>query len=93
MRRVSLELFVTGYSSSSRRARENLRRITSEHLKGRCDVAVIDITQDPGAAAAAQILATPTLIRKAPPPARRVIGDLSDSDRVVELLGLRAGSV
>ena len=89
--RVSLQLFVTGRTPRSTRAVDNLRLLTDRYLPGQCDISIIDITKDPAAAAAAQILATPTLIRPSPLPSRRVIGDLSDFERVATLLGLTSG--
>ena len=64
----------------------NLRRICEEELEGRYDLEIIDVLEQPQAAEDARILATPTLIKQLPPPLRRVIGDLSDKDKV--LLGL-----
>ena len=84
--RFLLRLYVTGMTPKSTRAVENARRICETHLQGRYDLEVIDIYQQPQLAEGEQIVAAPTLIRKLPMPLRRVIGDLSDTDRV--LLGL-----
>ena len=65
---------------------ENLRRICEKDLKGRYELEVIDVLEHPDLAENDKILATPTLIKQLPPPLRRVIGDLSDSEKV--LLGL-----
>jgi circadian clock protein KaiB len=81
-----LRLYVTGMTSRSTRAVENVRRVCEEHLKGRYDLVVVDIYQQPELAKAEQIVAAPTLIKKLPMPVRRVIGDLSSTDKV--LLGL-----
>lgn len=84
--RYVLRLYVTGMTPRSIRAVENVRAICVEHLNGRYDLEVIDIYQQPTLAKGEQIIATPTLIKKLPLPLRRVIGDMSDTDRV--LLGL-----
>jgi len=84
--RFLLRLYVTGMTPKSTRAVENARRICETHLQGRYDLEVIDIYQQPKLAEGEQIVAAPTLIRKLPLPLRRVIGDLSDTERV--LLGL-----
>ena len=84
--RFLLRLYVTGMTPKSTRAVENARRICETHLQGRYDLEVIDIYQQPQLAEGEQIVAAPTLIRKLPLPLRRVIGDLSDTERV--LLGL-----
>lgn len=81
-----LRLYVTGMTPRSIRAVENVRTICEEHLQGRYDLEVIDIYQQPTLAEGEQIIATPTLIKKLPLPLRKVIGDMSSTDRV--LLGL-----
>lgn len=81
-----LRLYVTGSSPRTGVAIANLRRICEEELEGRYDLEIIDVLEQPQAAEDARILATPTLIKQLPPPLRRVIGDLSDKDKV--LLGL-----
>jgi circadian clock protein KaiB len=73
----------------SARAIGNARKICDEHLKGRYDLQVIDLYQQPALAKGEQIIAVPTLIRKLPPPLRRIIGDLSDRERVLTGLDLR----
>jgi circadian clock protein KaiB len=78
-----LRLYVTGVSSRSRRAILNINAICREQLAGRYDLEVIDIYQKPGLAGDEQIVATPTLIKSLPLPLRRIIGDLSDIDRVL----------
>jgi circadian clock protein KaiB len=84
--RYLLRLYVTGMTPKSTRAVENARQICETHLRGRYDLEVIDIYQQPRLAEGEQIVAAPTLIRKLPLPLRRVIGDLSNTERV--LLGL-----
>lgn len=81
--RYKLRLFVTGSTPRSTRAIENLRRICDEELKGRYDLEVIDVYQDPEATREFQVVATPTLVKVLPEPLRRVIGDLSDRERVL----------
>jgi circadian clock protein KaiB len=81
-----LRLYVTGMTPRSGQAIANIKQICDEHLQGRYDLDVIDIYQRPSLAAGEQIIAVPTLIKKLPPPLRRLIGDLSDTEQV--LLGL-----
>jgi circadian clock protein KaiB len=85
-----LRLYVTGSTPRSARAIENIKDICEEHLKGRYDLEVIDVYQRPRLAADEQIVATPTLIKVLPTPLRRLIGDLSDSERVLVGLDLKA---
>jgi circadian clock protein KaiB len=84
--RYVLRLYVTGMTARSARAVKNLRAICDEYLEGRYDLEVIDIYQQPVLAKGEQIIAAPTLIKKLPLPMRRIIGDMSNRDRV--LLGL-----
>ncbi len=84
--RYLLRLYVTGMTPRSARAVNNLRAICDEYLEGRYDLEVIDIYQQPVLAMGEQIVAAPTLIKKLPLPMRRIIGDMSNRDRV--LLGL-----
>jgi circadian clock protein KaiB len=84
--RYILRLYVTGMTSRSGRAVDNLRAICDEYLEGRYDLEVIDIYQQPVLTKGEQIIAAPTLIKKLPLPIRRIIGDMSNRDRV--LLGL-----
>jgi circadian clock protein KaiB len=84
--RYVLRLFVTGMTARSARAIENLRAICDEYLDGRYDLEVVDIHQQPVLTRGEQIIAAPTLIKKLPLPMRRIIGDMSNRERV--LLGL-----
>jgi circadian clock protein KaiB len=84
--RYVLKLYVTGKTPRSTRAVENLRTICDEHLKGRYDLEVIDIYQQPALLAGEQIIAAPTLVKKLPLPVRRLVGDMSNRRRV--LVGL-----
>jgi circadian clock protein KaiB len=86
MEKFLLKLYVTGQTPKSERAIANLRRICEEDLGGRYQMVVIDVLERPQLAEDEKILATPTLIKVLPPPLRRVIGDLSDTEKV--LLGL-----
>jgi circadian clock protein KaiB len=81
-----LRLFVTGMTTRSSRAVNNLRIICDEYLEGRYELEVIDIYQQPALTKGEQIVAAPTLIKKFPLPMRRIIGDMSNRDGV--LLGL-----
>ena len=81
-----LRLYVAGQTPRSLQALSNLKRICEEHLAGRYRVEVIDLLEKPQLAAGDQILAIPTLVRSIPKPARRIIGDLSNTERV--LVGL-----
>ena len=81
-----LKLFVTGQTPRSQLAIENLRRICEEEFQNQYDLIVIDILKRPQLAEDEKILATPTVIKELPPPIRRIIGDLSDKEKV--LLGL-----
>lgn len=84
-----LRLFISGNTSRSNKAILNLRRVCEDNLKGRYQLEVVDISQQPEEARDQQILVTPTLIKVLPPPIRRIIGDLSKTDRVLVGLDLR----
>jgi circadian clock protein KaiB len=81
-----LKLYVAGKTARTALAIANLQRICDEELQGRYQVEIIDVIENPQQAEDDRILATPTLIKHLPPPLRRVIGDLSDKEKV--LLGL-----
>lgn len=83
-----LRLYVTGATPRSTLAIQNIRAFCEEHLRGRYDLEVIDMYQQPGLAQAEQIYAAPTLVKSLPPPLRRLIGDLSDSEKVLVGLNL-----
>jgi len=82
----NLRLYVAGQTEKSMAAFENLERIAEKYLKGRYKIEVIDLLKNPQLAEGDQILAIPTLVRKLPPPIRKIIGDLSNTERV--LVGL-----
>lgn len=84
-----LRLYVAGTTPNSVRAIENIKLICEEYLKGRYDLEVIDIYQQPVLAKGDQIIAVPTLMRKLPLPLRKFIGDLSDTELILVGLDLR----
>jgi circadian clock protein KaiB len=86
MNKYILKLYVSGSSPRAQAAIANLERICEQDLAGRYTLEIVDVLKDPAAAESDKILATPTLVKRLPPPLRRVIGDLSDKDKV--LLGL-----
>ena len=83
-----LRLFVTGSTARSMRAIENMRRICEENLKGRYELEIIDVYEHPEATRELQVVATPTLVKMLPEPLRRIIGDLSDRERVLAGLNI-----
>jgi len=87
--RYVLRLYVTGMTPRSQKAIENIKNISETHLSGRYDLEVIDVYQQPDRAEEAQIVATPTLIKQLPLPLRKLIGDMSDIDRVLIGLGIQ----
>lgn len=84
-----LRLYITGMTPNSKRAVENVKRICEQHLSGRYELEVIDIYQQPSLAQEEQIIAAPTLIKKLPGPLRRLIGDMSNTEKVLVGLDLR----
>ncbi len=84
-----LRLYVAGQTPKSIAAFTNLKRICETHLKGRYRIEVIDLVEFPRLAGGDQIIAVPTLVRKLPPPIKKLIGDLSDTERVLVGLDLR----
>jgi circadian clock protein KaiB len=85
----NLRLYVAGKTPKSATAIANLRRICEEHLVGRYTVEVVDLLVHPQLAAGDQILALPTLVRRLPPPLKRIIGTLADTERVLVGLDLK----
>ncbi len=88
MAEMQLALYILGHTTHSRAALANLRRFCEEHLEGRYELLVFDILENPDAAEEANIVATPTLIKLAPKPVCRLIGDLSRTETVLAALGL-----
>jgi circadian clock protein KaiB len=86
--RYKLSLFVTGASLNSSRAITNLKSICETHLKDNYDLEIIDIYQQPTIAESEQAIAVPMLIKRSPLPVRRLIGDMSDIEKVLRGLGL-----
>lgn len=82
----NLRLYVAGQTPKSIAAIANLKKICEQHLPGRYNITIIDLMKDPAAAQRDQIVAIPTLIRHLPEPLKRIIGDLSNADKV--LVGL-----
>ena len=87
--RYVLRLYVTGMTRNSERAIVNIRKICEDHLQGRYDLEIVDITQHQMLAEGEQIIAAPTLIKKLPLPLRRFIGDMSQTERILLGLDLR----
>ena len=86
-----LRLYVIGRSPKCVRAITNLQRVCEEYLPGRYHIEVIDLLENPRLAADDQIMAVPTLIKKLPPPIRKIVGDLSDHERLLVGIDLRPG--
>jgi circadian clock protein KaiB len=84
-----LRLYVAGQTPKAVRAFANLRKICDEHLAGRYRIEVIDLLEDPQLGRGDQILALPTLVRRLPQPIKKIIGDLSNTERVLVGLDLR----
>ena len=85
-----LRLYIAGQTPRSIAAFANLKRICEEHLAGRYKIEIIDLIQNPQLASGDQILAVPTLVKRLPEPVRKIIGDLSNTERVLVGLDLRA---
>ena len=85
-----LRLYVAGQTRKSLAAFANLKKICEEHLEGRYKIEVIDLLENPQLAKGDQILAIPTLVRQLPPPLKKIIGDLSDTEKVLVGLDLRS---
>ena len=83
-----LRLFITGASPNSSRAIANLKEICEKHLKGNYELEIIDVYQQPLIAQSEQVIALPMLIKISPSPVRRLIGDMSDTEKVLRGLGL-----
>ena len=82
-----LRLFVTGRTARADRAIAMLRRICENELKDQYELSIVDVLENPELAESEKVIATPTLVKRLPPPMRRIIGDLSDKEKV--LLGLQ----
>ncbi|MCF8024762.1 MAG: circadian clock KaiB family protein [Desulfobacteraceae bacterium] len=86
--RFQLRLFVTSSTQRSQQAIQNIRQICEEHLSGEYELEVIDVSQNPEQARKHQILAVPTLLKELPTPLRKVVGDLSEKEKVLEGLNI-----
>ncbi|OGS01120.1 MAG: circadian clock protein KaiB [Elusimicrobia bacterium RIFCSPLOWO2_12_FULL_59_9] len=89
---IILKLYIAGHTANSERAITNLRGLCEEALRGEYELTIIDVLERPETASQDGILATPSLILESPLPARRVIGDLSDGEQVLQGLGLKPPS-
>ena len=87
-----LRLYVAGQTAKSVAALANLKRVCEQHLPGRYDIEVVDLLKNPQLAAGDQILAVPTLVRRLPAPLKRIIGDLSNTEKVLVGLDIRSKS-
>jgi circadian clock protein KaiB len=85
-----LRLYVAGQTAKSLQAFANLKRICEEHLEGQYKIEIVDLMKNPELAKGDQIFALPTLVRKLPEPVRKIIGDLSNTERVLVGLDLRS---
>jgi len=88
MTKLRLDLFVVGQSTRSLAAVANLRRILDAKMPGQFDLQIIDVLEQPDAAEDANILATPTLLKREPAPSWRLLGDLSETEVVLRRLGI-----
>ena len=86
----SLCLYITGSTPRSSRAVMNIRTFCDRFLLGRCDLQIVDLYQQPEMARSAQILASPTLVKRFPLPLRKIVGDFSDNNRMLQGLQLAA---
>jgi circadian clock protein KaiB len=87
-----LRLYVAGQTTRSAAALRNLRHVCATHLAGRFEIEVIDLLRNPKLAAGDQILAIPTLVRRLPEPLKRIIGDLSNTEKLLVGLDIRRGT-
>ena len=88
-----LRLYIAGASPNSNRAINNIRLFCEEHLKGRYELEIIDVYQQPQIATKDQVIALPLLIKSSPPPFKRLIGDMSDKEKVIKGLDLDVASI
>jgi circadian clock protein KaiB len=86
--KIVLQLYITGMSENSVRAVQNITQLCDRHLKGRFDLEIIDIYKNPSIAEEQKIVFSPSLIRQLPLPKRTLIGDLSDTKKVIHGLGI-----
>lgn len=91
-RGYNLQLYVAGQTPKSIAAIANIRKLCDEYLPGRCTINIVDLTKNPEQAQRHQIVAIPTLIRELPEPIKRIIGDLSNTQRVLMGLDIETGA-
>jgi circadian clock protein KaiB len=89
----NLRLYIAGQTARSIAALSNLQKICDAHLPGKYHIEVVDLLKNPQLASGEQILAVPTLVRRLPPPLKKIIGDLSNAERVLVGLDLRVEKV
>jgi circadian clock protein KaiB len=89
MSKFLLKLYITGQTPRSERAISNLHRLCEEGLSGEYELDIIDVLEHPELAVDEKIIATPTLIKELPPPLQRIVGDLSDKEKVLLVLSVR----
>jgi circadian clock protein KaiB len=87
-----LRLYIAGQSARSAAALRNLEQVCEDHLSGRYEIEVVDLLRQPQLARGDQIVALPTLVRRLPPPMKKIIGDLSNQERLLVGLDLRRGA-
>jgi circadian clock protein KaiB len=87
--KLTLQLFVSGMSPKSMEAIENIKRLCDTHLEGAFDLEIIDLYKNPEAAAINQVVFSPSLIKQLPLPKKTLIGNFSDSKKVIKGLGIR----
>ncbi len=92
-KKIQLRLYVAGQTPKSLLAFKNLKNYCEQHLKEKYEIEVIDLLTNPQLAAGDQIIAIPTLVRKVPEPIRKIIGDLSNEEKVLVGLDLRENSI
>ena len=92
MEKIMLRLYITGQTPASQRALDSLRRLCETELEGKVNLKIIDVLEHPQLAEDEKILATPTLIKEVPLPLRRIIGDLSDKEKVLLGLDVKRGA-
>jgi circadian clock protein KaiB len=83
-----LTLYIAGHTPRSEQAIRNLRRICEHDISAECEIIIVDVLEQPKLAEEARVLATPTLIKEMPLPVRRIIGDLSDTEKVLKGLSI-----
>jgi len=86
MTQYRFTLFIAGKTPRSDLAVRNLHRICDQHFSGRCEIEIVDVLENPALAEQERVLATPTLVKSSPAPERRIIGDLTESKKVLVAL-------